>query len=275
MTRVRRRRYRRKRRIRLTVLLLALAAVCAALILWRKPVMRAEWLGQQPAPTSTAAAYDRTVVTRELLLPAETWYTIQTGVFSSQEAAQEKAAAYADRGAPGTVVADGGKWRVFIASYGREEDAAAVRQRLGEQQRVETYLYAWSCPELRLRLSGMAGQLDAAEAGLTLLSGAGGILRDTAMLLDAAQLTVEEAMQAVAELDGQIQLWRETAEERFGRQVPELVQQLLTLAEGWDARCSALRAASDSATALSAELKGQGMQMFNDMILLRTALSAE
>lgn len=275
MARSRRRTYRRRRRrarlLGLAVVLLIAAG--AALLITRKPDMLTERL-RQTTPTPSAEAWDRTKVTREVTLPAETWYTIQTGVFSAPEAAQEKAGAYTERGAPGTVVQDGGKWRVFIASYGREDEAAAVRQRLGEVQRVETYLYRWTCPELRLRLTGMAGQLDAAEAGLTLFSQAAALLRDTATLLDAAQLTVEEALLAVKELDGQISLWVTTARERFGQRPPEMVQQLLTAADSWQTRRKAIEAA-DSVTTLSAELKGQGIQMFDEMIRMRAEMGAQ
>ncbi len=275
MARSRRRTYRRRRRrarlLGLAVVLLIAAG--AALLITRKPDMLTERL-RQATPTPSASAWDKTKVTREVTLPAETWYTIQTGVFSAPEAAQEKAGAYTERGAPGTVVQDGGKWRVFIASYGREDEAAAVRQRLGEVQRVETYLYRWTCPELRLRLTGMAGQLDAAEAGLTLFSQAAALLRDTATLLDAAQLTVEEALLAVKELDGQISLWVTTARERFGQRPPEMVQQLLTAADTWQTRRKAIEAA-DSVTTLSAELKGQGMQMFDEMIRMRAEMGAQ
>lgn len=258
-------------------MLLAVAMVLAAaafLLLWRRPLLLAERIAQ-PTATPVASSYDQTVVTREVTLEEAVWYTIQTGVFSSEEAASEKAGAYADRGAPGTVVEENGKWRVFIASYGTEADASAVRQRLGETQRVETYLYAWRCDELRLRLKGMAGQLDVAEAGLTLMMEAAVQLRDTAILLDAAQLTSEEALKVVREVDGQISLWAQTARERFGRQTPQLVQQLLALTDSWKARCKALEAAAATATTLSAELKGQGMQMYKDMIVLRSSFSGE
>lgn len=275
MTRLQRRVIRRRRHRRKLLLIAAVLAACFAVtIALRNPSMQAEWIGQA-APSPQTDDFNREVVTREVVLPEQTWYTIQTGVFSTREAADEKAGAYADRGAPGIVVADGGKWRVFIASYGREEDASAVRQRLGEQQRVETYLYPWICPELHLRLSGMAGQLDAAEAGMTLLTSAAGILRDTAMLLDASQVTVEDARQAVSDLDAQISLWIDMANDRFGRQLPALVSQLLEMAEGWKERYSVIRQKADSATALSAELKGQGMQLYEEMICLRCMLCEE
>ena len=63
-----------------------------------------------PTATPIASGFDETVETREITLPGETWYAIQTGVFSTREAAAEKAGAYTDRGAPGYVTLDGDKW---------------------------------------------------------------------------------------------------------------------------------------------------------------------
>jgi len=214
------------------------------------------------------------VETREVTLNAETWYAIQTGVFSTQEAAVQKADAYTQRGAPGMVVRQGEKWRVFIACYGTEEEASAVRTRLESNQKVDTYLYAWECPEVRLRLSGMAGQLDAAEAGFTLLTTTAATLRDTAMELDAAQLTTQEVMASARALDDQIALWEDTVRSRFGKSVPALVEGMMTITGGWDARYAALVAAQD-ATALSAALKAQAMGMFDDICTWRTALKAQ
>ena len=47
----------------------------------------------QPTATPIASAFDETVETREISLPGETWYAIQTGVFSSREAAEALAKA--------------------------------------------------------------------------------------------------------------------------------------------------------------------------------------
>lgn len=275
MTRIAQRTYRirrRNRRIRI-VLVLVLSAAAAALIIWRRtgPEMT---LTAKGTPAPTAAAYDQSVVTREMLLEEEVWYTIQTGVFSGQEAAQEKSDAYAQRGAPGTVVQDGLKWRVFIASYGSETDAAAVRQHLGEQ-RVETYLHAWVCPELHLRLTGMSGQLDVAEAGLTLWTQAARQLRDTAILLDASQMTAEDAASALRDLNSQISLWAETARERFGSRPPEVIIRMLSLGERWTQRYAALAKAAGDAASLSAGMKGHAMALYADLIALRGEISAK
>ena len=47
-----------------------------------------------PTPTPLTATFDETVETRQVTCPAETWYCLQTGVFSTLEAAQEKSTAY-------------------------------------------------------------------------------------------------------------------------------------------------------------------------------------
>ena len=161
MGRVEQRLYRQqmaRRRLGRMIVLTLLIFAAGALTLSRNAAshLTAETIAQ-PTATPIAAAYDQTVVSREITLAAETWYAIQTGVFSNEDAAREKAELLSDRGAPGAVVEDGEKWRVFIACYGTETDAASVRQRLGENQRIETYLYRWTCPELQLRLKGMAG----------------------------------------------------------------------------------------------------------------------
>lgn len=272
-TRVYKRRRSRAKAIRRTALLLLLGG--AAVLVWRSlPEGFVSERIAQPTTTPVTAAYDQTVETREVTLPAETWYAIQTGVFSTEEAALQKADAYTDRGAPGTVVQEGEKWRVFIACYGTEADASAVRTRLGEKQRVETYLYTWTCPELRLRLTGKAGQLDVVEAGFMLLISTAAALRDTAMEVDAAQFTAGEAAAAVTALDGQIRLWQETARSRFGQSIPPLVQSMLDITEGWSARREALQAAQD-ATALSAALKAQAMGLYDEICSWRSEVAAQ
>ena len=69
-----------------------------------------------PSPTPLTAAFDVTVETREISLPAEVWYCLQSGIFSSEAAAQEKSLAYSDRGAPGFVSPEGGKFRVLLSA---------------------------------------------------------------------------------------------------------------------------------------------------------------
>lgn len=272
-TRVYRRKRRHRRKARLGVLLLIAGG--AILYAWGdSPVeFAAERLERITAGTLTEA-FDRTADTREVTLLEEAWYAIQTGIFSSADAAADKAEAYTARGAPGVVVRDGEKWRVFIACYGTEADASSVRTRLQERQEVDTYLYTWRCPSLRLRLTGMAGQLDAVEAGFTLMTTVPAALRDAAIDLDAAQLTTAETLAQVSALEGQISLWEKTIRGRFDGKLPELVKSMMAVMDGWSDRYETLQAAAD-ATALSAALKAESMGMYADVIAWRAQLAAE
>ena len=266
---------RKKRAARLRWLVVIVIAACAAVWFFGKG--QASFVMEKiglSVPAPLTGDLDKTTESREVTLPAETWYAIQTGVFSTQEAATQKADAYSQRGAPGTVVKQGEKWRVFIACYGTEAEASAVRTRLETNQKVDTYLYVWECPELRMRLSGMTGQLDAAEAGFTLLTSTAAALRDIAVELDAAQLTTQEVVSAMDAMDAQITLWEDTVNRRFGRDVPALFRDMMAITANWDARYDDLLAAED-ATALSAALKTHAMGMYDEICSWRTALAAQ
>lgn len=271
-TRLYKQRCRRTRRLKLIVTILLMAA---GVLIWR--FLPPGFISEQitaPNVTPITSEFDQTVQTREVTLSEVTWYAIQTGVFSTQEAATQKASAYTNRGAPGTVVQDENKWRVFIACYETETDAATVRTRLESNQRVDTYLYPWQCPEVLMRLTGKAGQLDTVEAGFAMLISYCTALRDLAIELDAAQYTSAEVLAEVSSLADGMRLWKETVKQRFGRNIPEMVQQMMTLAESWNTREQEISDAKTT-TELSAVLKMQAMSMYEDIIRWRNDLLAQ
>lgn len=275
MSRAQRRMYRRARgqAIRRRVLLAATLAVIAigfASHLGQRDGFSAQPLAQ-PTATPVTAAFDETVTAREVVLPADVWYAIQTGVYSTQEAAQARADAYADRGAPGYVAEDGGKWRVFIACYGDKADASAVRERLSTLQQVDTHLHEWSAQAVTLRLSGMAGQLDVAEAGLTLPVQAAAQLRDSAIALDAGEMTAEGARQAVEALGERMALWAQTARERFAMPYPAVISTVLSFAQNWPEQQRDILDTQD-VTALSARMKQTAMALRDWDCALRVQL---
>lgn len=226
-----------------------------------------------PKPTATpvASAYDETVTSREVALEEVSWYAIQTGIYSTAASANEHRDTYAKRGAPGYVNQDGEKYRVYIACYATKEDAAAVRERLRLNQEVETFLHTWVCPALTLRLTGMVGQLDVVESGLSLSGNAAAALRDAAALLDSGESTTAEALAVVQGLNEQITLWRQTARSRFTAPYPDLITMELHLADLWDAQYTAMVKA-DGAAALSAAMKLQAMALFDEGCELRQQL---
>lgn len=277
MTRLERRRYRRAKRagqLSRTMLLMAVVVIAAGLAgRLRDGGLTVERL---PAATVTpvAAAFDETLTEREITLPAETWYAIQTGVYAAESSAKERAAAYTDRGAPGVVIEDGGKYRVFIAAFGSQNDAASVRDRLGSRQEVETYLYAWTCPEITLRMNGMAGQLDVAEAGLDMALRAAAAVRDAVTAYDQGGITADDLLDALAGQEDRFSVWAETAAARFDRPYPPLIADELALSDAWHTACQEIRSAGrESATAMSAAAKCQCMLMFSRVAAMRTGIS--
>lgn len=262
-------------RLRRVLLFLSAVVVMAGLAgrLRSGSALLAETLAA-PTATPIAAAFDETMETREITLNAVTWYALQTGIFGAKDAAQQCANQYADRGAPGLVVKEGDKYRVLIASYGQQADAAAVRERLAREQLVETWLYPWASAELTLRLTGMAGQLDVASAGLTLMEQTACQLRDAAIAMDAGVTTAAEAAELILELDGQVKLWADTARKRFAAPYPELVDMELSLADGWSSVKQTLtQAANENAAELSAAFKVEAMRLYARVVSLRASLA--
>jgi len=97
MGRVETRMYRRKKQrsklLQRTVLILVLLLGTVLLLRKYPSALVIERLGG-PTATPLTSAYDQTVERREVTLAEECWYAIQTGVFSTEEAARQKADAY-------------------------------------------------------------------------------------------------------------------------------------------------------------------------------------
>ena len=278
MGRVERRQYRMRRRQTTTRFLLVLSLLVIAAGLYHR---MAENGGVsiarivRPTATPVAPAYDETMVEREVTLPEETWYALQTGVFSDEKSAKARAEAYAERGAPGLVVQDGERFRVFIAGYAERADAASIRERLNSQQDVETYLYSWVCPAVTLKMSGMAGQVDVVESGLSMALQAAVLLRDYAIAYDQGGVTMDDVQSLIQGLDSQFLAWTDTVGRRFGKPYPEIITEEMALVQCWKSADSAiLSAAQEGATAMSASMKRYAMTLYADVIDMRNRLES-
>lgn len=229
-----------------------------------------------PSPTPLTAAFDEAMGTRQLLLEAEGWYCLQSGVFSTLEAAQAKSGAYAGRGAPGFVAPDGDKFRVLLSAYGAREDALRVKDRLSAQQGVETYIYEMIRPALHLQLSGMRGQLDVIDAATALLPTLARSWRDAALLVDQGELTPGELTALAGEGAEQSRVMLRVLEERFLSPAPPLARQLQQLCSGAEASAERIgEAAQDSLTAASAQLKMEALALHQALKTVWEAILAD
>ena len=265
--------YQKRRKKQHVSLLLVLSAAVVIAFGFRSRQMAENALSAQPlsvpTPTAVAPLFDETPAEREYVLPASSWYALQTGLYSDSASAGEVAGLLTDRGAPGYVLAQNGKYRVLIAAYDDQAAADAMRTRLSQHQNVETIVYRWTGDEVTLRLSGMTGQLDAAEAGLTLLFQTAPAMRDLAVACDQGEYSADEVIAALDSTLSQLDTWEQTIHTCFYMPYPPLVNELLCVSDA--VRDAVLSAQSASGiTELSAMLKLQSMSLYERLNTFRS-----
>lgn len=262
----------RRRRIR-RFLLVLLILLAAAVLAWRWRSLGALTVDPVVPPTATpvSAGFDQTADSRTVTLPASVWYALQTGIYTDEETAKRSAEQYTDRGAPGYILPQNGKFRVLIACYGSKDDAESVRTRLSERQSVETYVYEWPCGEVSMQMSGMAGQLDVVEAALSLLDDTAVQLRELAIGCDRGEYTFDEAASAATGMAEQIDLVSDTLSGRFRKPHPAFVDALLRQLKDARLLIDPL-SRCETMTDFSARLKLQSMALRQQLTNLRALL---
>ncbi|MBQ2661469.1 MAG: SPOR domain-containing protein [Clostridia bacterium] len=91
-------------------------------------------------------------VTSDITLPGTTLYTLQMGIYSSQENASKKAETLKTQGGAGYVLQDGDKFRVLSAGYTSNDDAKTVKDRLMADG-IDCALFTLSAEEYTFKIS--------------------------------------------------------------------------------------------------------------------------
>ena len=208
-----------------------------------------------PAPTQVMETFDETPDSREITIPARAWYAIQLGVYENQDAARQQAESFISRGAAGYVFEDGGRYRVLAAVYPAQEDAKTVRGQLKDQHEIDSYVYTLNQPELVLRMSGMAGQLDALEAALTFLPQAAVQLQAMSIALDQREADTSRTASDLSGLYAQAQTLFTLLESRFPSPRHTLVDGLLKQLKNLQTRITGLGNRQLGLVELAAALK--------------------
>jgi len=181
-----------------------------------------------PTPTAIGKTFDETFVSREISLPARSWYAIQLGAFDSEESARSQAESFVARGAAGYVRKDS-RYRVLAALYPTREEAQTVRQQLHGQHEIESYVYEINLPEILLNVKGMAGQLDVLEAGMQYLNTTLEKFCEISTSMDKQDLTVEQELSRLAELASQADTLKNVLAQRFASVNSAVVKDLISL----------------------------------------------
>ena len=214
------------------------------------------------APTATPIpldeGFDETPESRELVLPQHTWYALQLGAFEGERSAQELAQRFRLRGAAGYVWQDE-RYRALAALYPSRDDAQSVREQLMERHTVETWLFQVDLPAVRLRLSGMKGQLDILEAAFLHANDLVSQLQTLSVAMDRQERSADEALQALASLREQMETVRLRLEQRFSSPRHQTVEGLICCFADYAAFSGEL-AGGESAVELAARVKHQTLQ---------------
>lgn len=247
--RLKTKRYRvRKRRGGLLLFLLLLLGA-GVLLLLRSGGALPVFFSPAPPLTPEESAQE----TRTLVLPGKTWYALQLGAFSEENAAHALAASYRTRGAAGFVQTREG-FRVLAAAYASRAEAQAVQSRLGSMHGIETYVDEIVRPEITLRVTGQKAQLTALEDGFTTLSQCAEQLYALSLALDERRETVDAARQSLLSQRETAGALARRLETLFGADAPESVQPLIQALH--DAEASLAEAAACTGeTALGAQVK--------------------
>ncbi|MBO4297900.1 MAG: hypothetical protein J5998_03800 [Clostridia bacterium] len=128
-------------------------------------------------------------------------HAVRTAACNSQETARVEAARYAPRGAAGYVLRRE-TWHVLCAGYETAGDAAAVRDRLREEEGMACDTVSLVCGSVRLRVTATAEQTAALVACEKKL-------RETVALIGALSYSLDGGDTAVPQLLGVLRSQRE------------------------------------------------------------------
>ena len=134
--------------------------------------------------------------TRETALSGRTWYALQLGAFTQENAAWQLSQEFIPRGAAGYVCRENDVFRVYAAAYPTRTEAQSVQTRLNEQG-VTTYIQVCSEPNVTLRAGGSEAQVAAVCEAVSYLDALSGKFYALSMALDGHEMTESEAFDAL------------------------------------------------------------------------------
>jgi len=208
--------------------------------------------------------FDDTVEQREIVLPDSVWYALQLGAFEEQQAAHEMSELFSRRGAAGYVWQDD-RYRALAAVYPIREDAQSVRTQLKEKHEVDTYLFEIALPAVRLKLSGMKGQLDILEAAFLHGNDLVAELQKLCVKLDRQEISVSEAMDHIASLKHQLDEVALRIQQRFTKPYHPAVEGMLAFMNDF-VRFASTADENSSEVSFGTKLKNQ---TFSSLYLLK------
>ncbi len=128
-----------------------------------------------------------------IIIPSNTVYAIQMGVFDEQENANAVATDAKNKGGAGYIIEDSGK-RVILAGYPTEQEAKAVKENLATSQQMETAIYEIKSDSLEFAVQGKSEEITELENAIISYDTAQSMVYDLIISFDKSEKTQEQAL---------------------------------------------------------------------------------
>ena len=184
-----------------------------------------------PEPSVTAAP-EKTPerASDDITLSGRTWYALQLGAFTQENAAWQLSQEFIPRGAAGFICREEDVYRVFAAAYPTRAEAQSVQTRLSDQG-VTTYIQVVQEPGLTLRAAGEKQQVNAVREVLDHLNTLSTQFYTLSGALDKGEMTQSEALSALQSECATCLALKSTLERAFSREDADVVAALAALLE--------------------------------------------
>lgn len=182
---------------------IVLCLVLCALIIAASPILRRKAdlslpfsLSAQSTPAPVTRAPDTSHCSLDISLAGRTWYALQLGAFTQENAACQLSQQFTARGAAGYVYQENDIYRVYAAAYPTRAEAQSVQTHLSGQG-VATYIHPCNEDSVTLRAAGTNTQLQAISEIFSYLDALSMKFFTLSSQLDKNTLAVTDAISAL------------------------------------------------------------------------------
>lgn len=207
---------------------------------------------------------------REIAVTGRSWYALQLGAFTQENAAHQLSQEFIPRGAAGHIREEGGIFRVYAAAYPTRAEAQSVQKRLSEQG-VTTYIQTCDTQALALRAAGSKKQLDAVCEVIGYLDGLSMKFFTLSSQLDKGEMTLSEANGALTSEGATCRALCTLLTNAFDGTLPDAAELLHTALSAVALICENGQN-SQSAARTGAALKGCHLTVISELSKIASAL---
>lgn len=175
--------------MRRTVLCLIMAMMMYGVYMYTLP----ESTGGDAAMASGGAQ-----ISAQVTLPAKRLYAVVLGRYDTEAEARPDAAAYALRGAAGSIVETEDGWVILGMGYDSDSEAGSVCAQLRNNEDIGAQVMLFSAEEVRMALTATRAQAEAITGALDILEDVPGELYQLAAQIDSGQCDTSTARSLMA-----------------------------------------------------------------------------